>query len=200
MSTVFFAMMHRLKYIQRWGLMRNTEAENVQEHSHEVAIIAHALAILRQNKFSEGRICPDPDYVATLALYHDASEIITGDLPSPIKYHNDPLRQSYKAIEEEAALRLLHMLPEELQALYEKYLTPPDDELTREALILIKAADRFSACIKCLDEFKVGNKEFVNAYVDIKQRLLDLDLPEVRWFVDNALEAYSASLDELSAL
>ncbi|NLC40432.1 MAG: 5'-deoxynucleotidase [Clostridiaceae bacterium] len=199
MTTAFFAMMHRLKYIQRWGLMRNTETENVQEHSHEVAIIAHALAILRKNKFSEGRICPDPDYVATLALYHDAAEIMTGDMPSPIKYHNDPMRETYKAIEEEASKNLLRMLPEELQPLYEKYLIPADDEITLEALKLIKAADRFSACIKCLDEFKVGNKEFVSAYEDIKQRLMSLDLPEVRWFADHALQAYSASLDELSA-
>lgn len=199
MSTAFFAMMHRLRYIQRWGLMRNTETENVQEHSHEVAIIAHALAILRENMFAEGRICPDPDYVATLALYHDASEILTGDMPSPIKYYNDPMRKSYKAIEAEASKNLLQILPEELQPFYEKYLIPADNEITREALILIKAADRFSACIKCLDEFKVGNKEFVSAYEDIKQRLLELDLPEVRWFADNALEAYSASLDELTA-
>lgn len=198
MSTAFFAMLHRLKYIQRWGLMRNTETENVQEHSHEVAIIAHALAILRKNLFAEGRICPDPDYVATLALYHDASEILTGDMPSPIKYHNDPMRTSYKAIEAAASRRLLQMLPEALQPFYEKYLVPADDEITHEALILIKAADRFSACIKCLDEFKVGNKEFAKAYEDIKQRLLELDLPEVRWFIDNAMEAYSASLDELT--
>ncbi|MDD4324729.1 MAG: 5'-deoxynucleotidase, partial [Eubacteriales bacterium] len=179
MSTSFYAMMHRLKYIQRWGLMRNTESENVQEHSHEVAVIAHALALVRRSMFSEGRICPDPDFVATLALYHDASEIITGDMPSPIKYHNDPMRSSYKAIEKEASEILLRMLPADLQPLYRKYLIPADDEITSEALILIKAADRFSACIKCLDEFKVGNKEFVSAYEDIKQRLLDLDLPEV---------------------
>ena len=199
MTTAFFAMMHRLKYIQRWGLMRNTESENVQEHSHEVALIAHALAILRQHKFSEGRICPDPDYVAALALYHDAAEIMTGDMPSPIKYHNDPMRNTYKAIEAEAAKRLLCMLPEELQALYEKYLIPADDQMTLEALKLVKAADRFSACIKCLDELKVGNKEFVSAYEDIKQRLTDLDLPEVAWFTEHALQAYSASLDEISA-
>lgn len=199
MTTAFFAMMHRLKYIQRWGLMRNTESENVQEHSHEVAIIAHALAILRKSKFSEGRICPDPDYVAALALYHDATEIMTGDMPSPIKYHNDPMQSTYKAIEEEASKNLLRMLPEELQAHYEKYLLPSHDEVTLEALKLVKAADRFSACIKCLDEFKVGNKEFVSAYQDIKKRLMELDLPEVRWFIDHALEAYSASLDELSA-
>jgi 5'-deoxynucleotidase len=121
-------------------------------------------------------------------------------MPSPIKYHNDPMQNTYKAIEEEASKKLLRMLPDELQALYEKYLIPADDEVTREALKLVKAADRFSACIKCLDELKVGNKEFISAYEDIKLRLMSLDLPEVRWFTDHALQAYSASLDELSAL
>lgn len=199
MNTSFFALVHRLRYIRRWGLMRNTDAENVQEHSHEVAVIAHALALIRRERYAEGRICPSPDYTAALALYHDVPEILTGDLPTPIKYYNDPMRATYRAIETEAAERLALTLPEALRPVYRAYLSPDaDDPETREALILIKAADRFAACIKCLDELKVGNREFERAMCDIRDRLEAIDLPEVRWFAAHALPDYAKSLDELS--
>ncbi len=199
METSFFALIHRLRYIRRWGLMRNTEVENVQEHSHEVAVIAHALALVRRERFADGRFCPNPDYVASLALYHDVPEIMTGDLPTPIKYYNDPMRENYHMIEAEAAAYMLAALPEDLQSVYAGYLKPNVAEPeTAAAVELVKVADKIAACIKCLDELKVGNHEFKTAYRDIRERLEIYELPEVRWFMEHALAAYSKSLDELS--
>ncbi len=198
MKTNFFAMLHRMRYINRWGLMRNTELENIQEHSHDVAVIAHSLATIRQLYFSQGRICPDPAYVATLALYHDIPEIITGDMPKPVKYHNRPLETSYKRIERQASKTLLAMLPGDLVCHYEAWLLPdPKDPLAGAALELVKAADCFSAYIKCVDEQKAGNREFDRAKLEITDRLQSFDLPEVEWFMENALPAYAKSLDEI---
>ncbi len=198
MKTSFFAMIHRMRYINRWGLMRNTELENIQEHSHDVAVIAHLLASLRKLKFAEGRVCPDPTFVATLALYHDLPEIITGDMPKPLKYHNRPMETTYKKIEEEASEVLLAMLPEGLACEYRQFLLPnSEDEEVKEALILVKAADCFSAYIKCLDEQKVGNREFDRARIEVSERLDAFNLPEVNWFKNNALPAYAKSLDEI---
>lgn len=198
MKTNFFAMIHRMRYINRWGLMRNTEVENIQEHSHDVAVIAHLLALVRKVYYPQGKPCPDPAYVATLALYHDLPEIITGDMPKPIKYHNLPMEKSYKAIERDANLTLLAMLPKDLACHYRAWLMPDDqDPLAREAQVLVKAADCFSAYIKCLDEQKVGNREFDRAKIEIRERLEAFDLPEVRWFIDKALPAYAMSLDEI---
>ncbi|HZK42591.1 MAG TPA: 5'-deoxynucleotidase [Clostridia bacterium] len=198
MKTNFFAMIHRMRYINRWGLMRNTELENIQEHSHDVAVIAHLLALVRREYYPAGRPCPDPAYVATLALYHDLSEIITGDMPKPIKYHNLPLETTYKKIEEDACLTLLNMLPQDLACHYHDWLIPDDsDPLVREAKVLVKAADCFSAYIKCLDEQKMGNREFDRAKLEIEERLLAFDLPEVSWFMDKALPAYAMSLDDI---
>ncbi len=198
MNTNFFAMIHRMRYINRWGLMRNTELENIQEHSHDVAVIAHVLALVRQQYYADGRLCPDPDFVATLALFHDLPEIITGDMPKPVKYHNAPMRASYREIERDACRTLLAMLPGELAVHYEKYLLPDEeDPLVREAMVLVKAADCFSACIKCIDEQKAGNREFDLARLEIGERIDAFDLPEVRWFRDQALPAYARSLDEI---
>jgi len=198
MSTNFFAMIHRMRYINRWGLMRNTELENIQEHSHDVAVIAHVLALVRQQYYPGHRLCPDPDFVASLALFHDLSEIITGDMPKPVKYHNAPMEASYKKIERDACRTLLAMLPKELACHYEKLLLPDDkDPLIREAKSLVKAADCFAAYIKCVDEQKAGNREFDLARIEIEERIDAFDLPEVRWFKDQALPAYGLSLDEI---
>ena len=199
MSTNFFAMIHRMRYINRWGLMRNTELENIQEHSHDVAVIAHVLALVRRQYYAEERLCPDPDFVAALALFHDLSEIITGDMPKPVKYHNAPMEASYKAIERRASQTLLAMLPQDLACHYDKLLLPDDqDPLIREAMVLVKAADCFAAYIKCMDEQKVGNREFDLAKIEIGERIDAFDLPEVRWFKQEALPAYARSLDEIN--
>ncbi|HHX30115.1 MAG TPA: 5'-deoxynucleotidase [Clostridiaceae bacterium] len=199
MKTNFFAMIHRMRYINRWGLMRNTEIENIQEHSHDVAVIAHLLALVRKEYFAGGRICPDPEKVVVMALYHDLPEIITGDMPKPVKYHNAPMEKTYKEIEEGASRTLLAMLPQELSCRYQAWLLPDrEDPETKEALELVKAADCFSAYIKCVDEQKVGNREFDRAKLEIEDRLKAFDLPEVRWFMQNALPAYAKSLDEIN--
>ncbi|NLB04826.1 MAG: 5'-deoxynucleotidase, partial [Fastidiosipila sp.] len=167
MNTNFFAMIHRMRYINRWGLMRNTEQENLQEHSHDVAVIAHLLALVRQEYYPENRLCPDPDFVAALALFHDLPEIITGDMPKPVKYHNVRMEASYREIERDASRTLLAMLPKDLACHYEKLLLPDEKEpLVREAIYLVKAADCFSAYIKCMDEQKAGNREFDRAKLE----------------------------------
>ncbi|MGI6617351.1 MAG: 5'-deoxynucleotidase [Saccharofermentanales bacterium] len=198
MDTSFYAMIHRMRYINRWGLMRNTEFENIQEHSMDVAVIAHALALVRRLYFSDDRLCPEPSKVALLALFHDVPEIITGDMPKPLKYHNLPMELTYRDIEEEASETLLAMLPDELQNEIRPLLIPPEDEpMVREACALVKAADCFSAYIKCLDEKKVGNREFDRAIIEIGERLDAFDLPEVKWFRKYALPSYAKSLDEI---
>lgn len=149
----FFAYLSRMRFIQRWALMRNTAPENVQEHSHQVAVLAHALAVIRNEKFGGHA---DAGAVAVAALYHDASEILTGDMPTPIKYDNPAIRKAYKEVEAVAEEKLLHMLPEEFQPVYAPILTVTDPETER----LVKAADKLSAYIKCVEELKAGNSEF----------------------------------------
>ena len=143
MKSHFFAYISRMRFIQRWALMRNTAPENVQEHSHQVAVLAHALAVIRNEKFG-GAV--DPGQVAVAALYHDASEILTGDMPTPIKYDNPAIQHAYKEVEAVAEKKLLHMLPQELQSVYAPILTPTDPDVER----LVKAADKLSAYIKCV--------------------------------------------------
>ncbi len=198
MRTPFFAMLHRMRYINRWGLMRNTELENIQEHSHDVAVIAHVLALVRKQYYALDRLCPEPDFVATLALFHDLPEIITGDMPKPVKYHNAPMETTYKEIERDACMTLLAMLPDDLACCYENLLVPDgNDPMISAANELVKAADCFSAYIKCVDEQKVGNREFDRAKLEIRERLAQFDLPEVSWFIEYALPAYAMSLDEI---
>ena len=156
MKSHFFAYISRMRFIQRWALMRNTAPENVQEHSHQVAVLAHALAVIRNEKFG-GRL--DPGAVAVAALYHDASEILTGDMPTPIKYDNPAIRNAYKDVEAVAEGKLLHMLPPELQGVYGPILTQSDPEVRQ----VVKAADKLSAYIKCVEELKAGNNEFRQA-------------------------------------
>ena len=190
MKSHFFAYISRMRFIQRWALMRNTAPENVQEHSHQVAVLAHALAVIRNEKFG-GRL--DPGAVAVAALYHDASEILTGDMPTPIKYDNPAIRTAYKDVEAVAEGKLLRMLPPELQDAYAPVLTEVDPEVER----LVKAADKLSAHIKCLEELKAGNAEFREAAAQTRKALEAFDLPEVRYFMDTFLPSFSLTLDEL---
>ena len=190
MRSHFFAYIARMRFIQRWALMRNTAPENVQEHSHQVAVLAHALAVIRNEKFG-GQV--DPGAVAVAALYHDASEILTGDMPTPIKYDNPAIQGAYRDVEKMAEKKLLGMLPQELREVYAPILTVPDEETRR----LVKAADKLSAHIKCLEELKAGNLEFRQAAEQTRRALESYDLPEVRYFIDTFLESFSLSLDEL---
>ena len=190
MSNHFFPMIARMRYIDRWGLMRNTRKENIQEHSHMVAVLAHALALIQNNHFG-GRV--DPGAVAVAALYHDAGEIITGDMPTPIKYDNPEIKGAYKAVERVAEQRLLSMLPEELRLDYEPILTIADPEIH----VLVKAADKLSAYIKCVEELKAGNLEFREAAAQTRKALEEYDLPEVSYFMDAFMDSFSRSLDEL---
>ena len=190
MRSHFFAYVSRMRFIQRWALMRNTAPENVQEHSHQVAVLAHALAVIRNEKFG-GQV--DPGAVVVAALYHDASEILTGDMPTPIKYDNPAIQGAYRDVEKMAEQKLLGMLPQELREVYTPILTVPDEETRR----LVKAADKLSAHIKCLEELKAGNLEFRQAAEQTRRALESYDLPEVRYFIDTFLESFTLTLDEL---
>ena len=180
----FFAYMARMRFIDRWALMRNSYTENIQEHSHQVAILAHALAVLR-NEYFGGQV--DAGAVAVAALYHDASEILTGDLPTPIKYYNPDIRDAYKQVEAIACRKLTGMLPQRLQDIYADLLTPADPE----------AADKLSAHIKCLEEQKAGNDEFRAAAHQTRQALEEMHLPEVDLFLRDFLPSFRLTLDEL---
>ena len=186
----FYALIARMKYIDRWALMRNTERENIQEHSHQVAVLAHALAVL-QNRYFGGTL--DPGTVAVAALYHDATEIITGDMPTPIKYFNDTLRDSYKEVEAVAADRLLAMLPPELRGEYEPLLKEQDPEVRA----VVKAADKLSAYLKCVEELKAGNNEFRLAREQTWEALVDNPLPALQYFIEHFLPSFELTLDEL---
>jgi len=198
MGQHFFAMMHRMRYINRWGLMRNTQTENITEHSLEVAIIAHALAEIRIRFFGEGRVRVDPAQTALLAIFHDASEILTGDLPTPVKYYNPAIQEAYHTVESIAATQLLTMVPEPLESAYRELLLPDrSDPRVDETMRLVKAADRLSAYIKCIDEEKAGNREFRQAGQSILESLEAIDLPEVHYFIEHELPSFWCSLDEL---
>ena len=190
MKSHFFAYVSRMRFIQRSPLMRTTAPENVQEHSHQVAVLAHALAVIRNEKFG-GTV--DPGAVAVAALYHDASEILTGDMPTPIKYDNPAIRKAYKDVEAVAEGKLLAMLPEELQAVYAHILTPTDPEVIR----LVKAADKLSAYIKCVEELEAGNDEFREAAAQTRKSLEAYELPEVVYFLETFMDSFALTLDEL---
>ena len=190
MKSHFFAYISRMRFIQRWALMRNTAQENVQEHSHQVAVLAHALAVIRNEKFG-GSV--DAGAVAVAGLYHDASEILTGDLPTPIKYDNPAIRKAYKDVEAVAERKLLDMLPQELQDVYRPVLTDPGGEVEQ----LVKAADKLSAYIKCVEELKAGNNEFREAAAQTRRALEAYDLPEVQYFMDTFMDSFALTLDEL---
>lgn len=193
MVTGFFALLSRMRYISRWGLMRCTVPENVQEHTCETAVYAHALGVIRREVFH--RPC-DAEKLTVLALYHDASEILTGDLPTPIKYHDRAIRAAYKDVERTAAEKLLGLLPEELRPAYREALCPED----RELLPLLKAADKLSALSKCVEERKAGNREFASAEAQTRAALAAMALPEADWFLERCFPAFEKNLDELGTM
>lgn len=188
----FFAYLSRLKLIRRWGLMRSTQLENDAEHSLQVAMIAHGLAVMGRERY--GRQV-EPEHVLALAVYHDATEVITGDLPTPVKYHSAALRTSYAQVESLAAQRLAAMLPGDMQAAFAPYLTQENDEAHR----LVKAADRISAYVKCMEEQRAGNREFDAAGEKILQSIREIDLPEVRDFMAEFVPSFNVTLDELNS-
>ena len=194
MDNNFFALISRMRYISRWGLMRNSLPENIQEHSHMVAVIAHALGVIRRDVY--GIPC-NPDQCASVALYHDASEILTGDLPTPIKYNNQEIMAACHDIEDLASEKLLRMLPPELQSSFEPIMI---GEAARELHPIVKAADKLSAYIKCIEERKAGNNEFLSAEKQTRESLLQSDLPEVQYFMENFIPAFEKTLDELGTM
>ncbi len=191
MANEFYALLGRMRYITRWGLMRNTFSENIAEHSHQVAVLAHALALIRRDILKLPT--PDPDRCAAAGLYHDASEILTGDLPTPIKYYNPEIKAAYKQVERIAGSRLLEMLPRELADSYQAYVLESDEALEP----IVKAADKLSAHIKCLEEQKAGNTEFDTAARQSWEAMKAMARPELDWFLDNCLGAFKLNLDQL---
>ena len=191
MSYPFFAYLSRLKLIRRWSLMRNTVPENDAEHSLQVAMIAHAIAVIARDRYGKQ---VNPEHVLSLAVYHDATEVMTGDLPTPGKYHNDELRGAYHRLEALSADRLLALLPEDLQPAFTPYMK----QASGYEHTLVKAADRISAYIKCMEEQRAGNREFDYAAENVRKSIASIDLPEVRDFLTDFLPAFDMTLDELN--
>ena len=190
MSHSYFAYVFRMRHIARWALMRNTRTENVEEHSYEAAVLAHALAVIGRDVFHKEL---DPDGIAAAALFHDAPEIITGDMPTPVKYHNPALKDAYRGVEAAAQDKLLSMLPPELVPAYEPLVRESDAEIRR----YVKAADKLSAYIKCAEELKAGNAEFKKAAEQTLAALRAMEMEELEWFMEKFLPAFSLTLDEL---
>ena len=187
----FFAIISRMKYINRWGLMRNTISENISEHSLETAFISHLLAVLRNTRHG-GNV--DAERCALLAMYHDVAEIITGDLPTPVKYYSKEIKDAYAIVEENAEKQLLSYLPDDIRDVYSDIIghKEKDEELWK----LIKAADKISALIKCTEELQMGNKDFEKAYNSTLASIKALNVPEADEFLDEFMPAYSLTLDE----
>lgn len=192
MKNQFFAMLSRMKYINRWGLMRNTLKENISEHSLDVAIIAHALAVLHNTRF-DGHV--DAERVAVLGMFHDVTEILTGDMPTPVKYYNPQIQAAYKQVERVAGSRLLQMLPEDLRSAYRPLLEEQENSLEQR---FVKAADKISAVIKCMEECRMGNSEFETARRTLLDAVTAMRLPEADCFIQEFLPSYSLTLDEQS--
>ena len=190
----FFAMMTRMRNITRWGLMRNNITENLTEHSYDTAVTAHALAVIGKEKFGKDI---DPGQIAAVALFHDASEIITGDLPTPIKYYNPDIKEAYKQVERIAGNRLLDMLPDYMQSYYQEIFTVSQEDAYLWKLV--KAADKLSAYIKCIEEATTGNSEFLSAQQSTRISLEKMELKEVTIFMEEFLSSFGMTLDELTA-
>ena len=190
MNHSFFAYIFRMRYIARWALMRNTRTESVEEHSYEAAVLAHALAVVGRDVFHKDL---NPDGIAAAALFHDAPEIITGDMPTPIKYNNPSLKNAYRQVEAAAQDKLLSMLPPELVPAYEPLVRESDPDVRR----YVKAADKLSAYIKCAEELKAGNAEFRKAAEQTMAALKEMGMEELDWFMERFLPAFSLTLDEL---
>ena len=187
----FFAFINRMKYIKRWALMRSIREENIMEHSHQVAVIAHALALIK-NKMFNGTV--DVNKVVMLAQYHEVGEVITGDLPTPIKYFNPEIKSAYKDLEKNACEKILNMLPDDLKEEYNQYIIP--DTNTQE-YVIVKYADRLCAYLKCVEEIKAGNTEFKKARASILADLKSMKSKEVDYFLKECAPAYELTLDEL---
>ena len=190
MSHSFFAYIFRMRSIARWALMRNTRTENVEEHSYEVAVLSHALSVIGRDVFHKDL---DPDKTAAAALFHDAPEIITGDLPTPIKYFNPGIKTAYQQVEAVAQDKLLSMLPPELVDAYEPLVREADPEVRR----YVKAADKLAAWLKCQEELKAGNAEFRRAADETLTTLRAMGMEEVDWFLDRLGGAFQLTLDDL---
>ena len=188
----FFGYMARMKYIKRWGLMRNTREENIQEHSLQTAMIAHALALIK-NKLFGGSV--DAEHVMALAVYHEAGEVITGDLATPIKYFSPEIRSAYKNIEQIAEDKLTGMLPDALRGEFEALILRREDDA--EAYAIVKAADKLCAYLKCVEELSAGNTEFAKAKKTIEKTISKMDRPEVKYFMDTFVPSFELSLDEM---
>ena len=194
MNENFFAYISRMRYIGRWSLMRNSLPENIQEHSHMVAVFAHALGVIRRDVF--GKPC-DPNAAAAVALFHDSSEILTGDLPTPIKYHSADIREAYQKVENLACSKLLSTLPGKLRPAYEDLLL---GESAKELHDLVKAADKLSAYLKCVEERKAGNNEFLSAEKQTRAALEENPMPEVQYFLEHFVPSFELNLDEMGTI
>lgn len=187
-----FAYLSRMKFIRRWGLMRSTYPENIQEHSLQVAMVAHALALIRNRLFG-GTV--SPERTAVLALYHDVSEVLTGDLPTPVKYFNPDIKTAYQDLEETAVHKLFSMLPDELKGDYQPFFNLDQADASHHELV--KAADKLCAYIKCLEEISTGNQEFSQAEQTLRNTVEGIDLPEVHYFVKTFIPSFRLTLDQL---
>lgn len=191
MAYSFFAMLSRMKNIRRWALMRNTRSENICEHSHEVAVIAHALALIT-NRHCGGTV--DAEKCVMLAVYHDVPEILTGDMPTPVKYYNPAIREAYRQVEESACDKLIEMLPADLRGEYDALIRPQDKD--SEEMKLVKAADKLSALIKCIEETSQGNREFASARRATEEAIRAMNIPAANEFLENYIPAYELTLDD----
>ena len=187
----FFAYLSRMKHIKRWGLMRNTEPENIKEHSLDVAILAHALAIIHNTYFG-GNL--DEKKIMAMGAFHEAGEIMTGDLPTPVKYYNSRIQEAYREIEEIALERTMDMLPEELRGAYRPLIQHTDDADYR----FVKYADKLCAYIKCVEEIKSGNAEFEQAKCKIAEQIAQIEEPAVLYFIEHFLPSFALTIDELN--
>ena len=191
-DTRFYALIARMKYITRWSLMRNSIHENIQEHSHMTAVIAHALGVIGNRVYGKNH---NPEHLATVAIFHDATEILTGDMPTPIKYQNPDIVKAYRQVEAYAADRLVQMLPKELRGDYAALLG--EDVHDSEEYRLVKAADKLSALIKCVEERKAGNTEFISAERSTRESIVKMGVPEADYFMEHFMPAFELDLDEL---
>ena len=191
MRSHFYAYLNRMKYIRRWGLMHSTSPENDMEHAAQTALLAHGIALTARERYHRDI---DPEHVLALALYHDAQEDVTGDLPTPVKYHSPELQSAYHRMEKEAAERIVALAPEELREAYRPYFIPSQNAAHQ----LVKAADRIAAYIKCVEERQAGNREFLSAEASILKSIQAIDLPEVQDFFRECVPSFGMNLDEIS--
>lgn len=189
----FFAMHSRMKYINRWALMRNVSTENISEHSNDVAVIAHALAVMKNIRFG-GKL--NPERAAFLGLFHDMTEIITGDMPTPVKYHSEDMREAFRQVEDKAGRKLLSMLPEDMRQYYESAFFPEEED--EYLWKIVKAADKISALIKCIEEKNAGNNEFGKALDSTRASIEKMNMPEANAFLEEFVPSFYLSLDEQS--